>query len=173
MVESKKRTKKTTPAADPEAIENKTDEIPEETTEELVITSAKQWRKDNINIRVLRLPSGLNAKVRNVNLPTLATSGAFPLPLLTKCLELRNKLTSINTDNPEETLKDFDTDDVAAFAKMIDKITLNAIIDPVITENDTEDENTIPVGELEFQDKVFILQNCIGGGAAGFASFLR
>ncbi len=151
--------------------------ISEETvipTDDMEIVSPVEWRKDNYNIRKLKLPTGIIVKVRDVSLSNMASSGILTLPLLTGFLEMKGKIGRISkkTKSAKDIYSNIDDNDMKSFNDIINKIALKAIIEPKITEEDTGEDDTIPVEELEFDDKVFIFQSCIRGGVETFAGFL-
>ena len=158
--------------------EEKEVKIPEEATtpviENMEIVSPAEWRKNNYNIRKLQLPTGIVVKVRDVSLSNMASSGILTLPLLTGFLEMKGKIGRVSkkTKSAKDVYSNIDDNDMKAFNEIINKIALKAIIEPKITEADTGEEDSIPIDELEFDDKVFIFQSCIRGGVDSFAGFL-
>lgn len=139
------------------------------------IVSPTEWREKNYNIRKIKLPSGIIFKVKNVDLTNMAMSGTLSLPLLDTFFKSQEISPKIRTEKPdgEDVMKDFSAKDFIVMKEMIDRFTLAAVIEPKLTEKETGDEDTIPVTEIDFGDKLFIFQNCMRGGAANFAGFFR
>ena len=158
---------------------NITQPVPEQKAipvNDMPIVSPSLWRKKNYNIRKLQLPSGIVVKVKDVDLANMAMSGALSIPLLNIFFDLQSKLPKMDSEKAEteKALKDFSGEDLMAMNEMVDKFVLKAVIEPKLVEKDTgavEDEDAIPVNEMEFVDKMFIFQSCTRGGAASFAGF--
>lgn len=138
--------------------------------EKLEITSAKQWRKENINARKFQVPSGAVFMVRNVPLVGLVAKGVIPLSLVTRAIKMKDiSPDSVDKNDP---FKGVEEDDIKDFEKMLNAFVSVAVIEPKISDENTDDENVIPVSEINFIDKSAIFHECQKGGAEMYLPFL-
>ena len=136
----------------------------------LDITKADTWKKDNLNIRKLLLPSGAVFLVKNVSLVNLAMKGIMLMPLVTKLIEENEAKTKTSKTNPG-ILNDAKQDELKGTEEIVNNVTLAAVLEPQITANGSND--SIHVDDIEFYDKMAIFENCVRGGAEAFAGFRK
>ncbi len=150
----------------------KSEPIPDseiQNVEELEITTASSWKKDNLNIRKIKLPSGAVFKVKTVSLINMATQGFIPLPLLTKITE---KFGNIGKSKKaaEKVAAKLKDDDLKGMDSIMRKMALLAVIEPNLTEDGGSDES-IDINDIDFYDLLFVFQECVRGGGQAFAGF--
>lgn len=138
--------------------------------EELEITTVNNWKKDNLNIRKLLLPSGAVFKVKTVSLTNLAMKGVMLMPLLTSLIE-KAETVKKSKKKIEDIVKKINTEEMTGLNEMINKVTLAAVLEPKLSLNG--DKESISVDDIEFEDKMAVFENCVRGGAESFAGFLR
>ena len=141
---------------------------------DLPIVSPAEWRKKNYNVRKLQLPGGDVFLVKDVELANMAMSGTLSLPLLEMFFKTEaDKKDEGKTEAPEMIFKDLKGEEMVAMIELINKFIMQAVIEPKLTEDETGDENTIPVTEIDIDDKMFIMDSCTRGGAKKFAGFSK
>ena len=137
----------------------------------LPITTVSDFKKTYLNIRKIKVPSGAVFLVKNINLLFMISRGILPLPILMSMAKLHEKDISV-VDNSTEKITEFITDDeFKTIDKMISAVTIEAVIEPPITEEDTE--NSIQISSIDFIDKMFIFSECVKGGNTNYEEFFR
>ncbi|KKM27313.1 hypothetical protein LCGC14_1575990 [marine sediment metagenome] len=138
--------------------------------EELEITSAVRWRKENINAHKFQVPSGAVFLVRNVPLVGLVAKGVIPLSLVTRAIKMKVAAPkSVDKNDPFKNVKE---DDIKDFEKMLNAFVSVAVVEPKIVTDNTDDEDVIPASEITFIDKSAIFNECQKGGAEMYLPFL-
>ncbi len=136
--------------------------------EELEITTASTWKKDNLNIRKLLLPSGAVFRVKNVSLANLAMKAYLSLPLLTSLIA-KSEEAKKSKKKEADIAKDMKPEEMQGLDEIVNKVTLAAVIEPILSVNG--DNGSICVDDIDFNDKMTIFQECVRGGAGAFAGF--
>jgi hypothetical protein len=146
--------------------------VSEQETAAPVISKPGEWAKRNLDIRELELPSGEVFRVKNVDLPTMVSRGYLPMNLVNNFIGMAQRV-SKNRAEQSEDLTGVAEKDLADLDGVCRKFALVAVIEPHLTETEPTSEESINVGDLSFDDVMFIFAQCVKGGGAAFAGFFR
>ncbi len=104
----------------------------------------KTWREKREE--TVTLPSGLEARLRKVDLVGLMVGGSIPNSLLPEFMAM--------TEGPVE----MDVEKLPTLAPIFDAVVLAAVIEPPVAE--TGDDEHLGLDEIPFEDKMFIFERC-------------
>jgi hypothetical protein len=129
------------------------------------VTSANEWKSKSINKKQITLPSGTVVEIRKVNLFDCISANYIPLESFQRMLSVGE---SLQSSKGFEKLK---VEDLTDLISIVRKIACRAVVNPIITETITNEENTIFVGEIGEEDLLFIFGEVMKGGKLTIDSF--
>jgi len=132
------------------------------------VVTASQWKKKNLNERVLELPSGAIFKVKDVDLETMASRGFLSLDLLDSLMSAGFKVID-NQQKKKKELENITDDNMKEIDDLARIFAVQAVISPKLSLNG--DPGSINAYDLDFIDVMFIFSKCVRGGAMKFAPF--
>lgn len=143
-------------------------------------TNAKEWKKKSAKSYELEVPSGNVCLVRRPGPSIFAElSGSIPNSLLGEVLPLleeaeRKGKTGDSSPVPPEALAELQDkilkspQQLSEIVMMADEVTVRCVVEPVVhrvPEDGERDEDKLYVDEVDFEDKIFIMNFVVGGTA--------
>lgn len=120
-------------------------------TNDLKVTSAKEWRRLREEGAIVQLPTGVSARLRPVSLSELARKGRIPNTLLSVVSETITRVDGPQKGNARSNLEKIEATDE------LNKIIIESVfLDPKIVDDPKED-NEISYYDVSEIDKEFVL----------------
>lgn len=144
----------------------------EEVIPEIKVTSAGDWAKKTLDVRLVTLPSGSIFRVKNVDLQSMVSRGFLPMGLVGEFTSLADKVKQ-NVDGGKTELNEIGDKELKSLDTTCRKFAIMAVIEPRLSDTDPTSEDVISVNDLGFADVLFIFSSCVKGGAGNYAPFFQ
>lgn len=124
------------------------------TAPRLQVTSAREWRKLRQEGLLVKLPSGLIARLRPVSIVDLWKTGNIPNGLIGLVSEL------LVNGTVQDVKPELSSDLVSAVGTLYDIVCKSAFVSPRIVVKPSDDEDEIEIEDVAQGDREFVLAWC-------------
>jgi hypothetical protein len=127
------------------------------------ITTVTGWKEKANTTYMLTLPSGAVVRIRRLNLLEQASIGHIPLHLVSSSMLITQKFS-----NPSKWV-DIEPEELDNLMQVLKKTTVLAVVEPKVSEEETEDE--MNVNDIPMEDLISIFSSVMNPVGANLEPF--